>query len=413
MRDAAQLGEMATGLEKQLGRVHEQSAFLDALEKRLDQLLEIASEVDDRLSSQLTRRAEVDALGLRYDEIAAQAADTERKIEALTGARDQIEQLDTQVKDLEGRLAESTARIEALHRNEDALGLRFDEIAAQAVDTERKIEALTGTRDQIEQLDTQVKGLEGRLAESTARIQALQRDEAALEQHQSRLVDAADASRTLAEEAGERMKAMYTLVDQLTRTSVVSDQVVEALARVQALQREAVARAESLEKNMAEFARRSDEIDQVLRVIAERNESEATTVEIAARGGVDGVQATDVEAGGQQQTEMAALQQDVQELMAAATATEQKMAADVLQSESTITDLVEGARMNLRTASEQKEMVDQLNGRLANVQSVIREAHTTLRALNQERELLERIDQSIRQLRAPAGEPSPGEREAV
>jgi GTP1/Obg family GTP-binding protein len=163
---------------------------------------------------------------------------------------------------------------------------------------------------------------------------------------------------------------------------------------------------------MAEFARRSDEIEQVLRAIAERNASEATTAEIAARGGVDDVHAADIEAGGQQQTEMAALQQEVQELMAAATATEQKMAADVLQSKSTITDLVEGARMNLRTASEQKEMVDQLNGRLANVQSVIQEAQTTLRALNQERELLKRIDQSIRQLRH-SGDVSVGEREAV
>jgi DNA repair exonuclease SbcCD ATPase subunit len=262
-------------------------------------------------------------------------------------------------------------------------------------------------------LDTQVKGLEGRLAETTARIEALQRNEAALEQHQSRLVDVADASRTLAEEAAERMKAMYALVDQLTRTSIVSDQVVEALTRVQALQRESVARAELLEKDMAEVARRSDEIDQVLRVIAERNASEAATRATAARGGVEGVQpAGDVETGGQQPTEMAALQQEVQELMAAATAAEHKMTTDVLQSKSTMTDLLEGARLNLRAASEQKEMVDQLNGRLANVQSVIQEAQTTLRVLNQERELLERIDQSIRQLRNP-GDVSVGEREAI
>jgi hypothetical protein len=68
--------------------------------------------------------------------------------------------------------------------------------------------------------------------------------------------------------------------------------------------------------------------------------------------------------------------------------------------------------MNLRTTSEQKEMVDQLNGRLASVQSVIQEAQTTLRALDQERELLKRIDQSIRQLRH-SGDVSVGERKAV
>jgi chromosome segregation ATPase len=333
MRDAEQLSDIVTGLEKQLGRVHEQSSFLDALEKRLDQLLEIASGVDDRLSSQLTRRADVDALGVRYDEI-----------------------------------------------------------AAQAVDTERKVGALAGAQDQIKRLDTQVKGLEGRLAETTTRIEVLQRDEAALERHQARLVDAADASRTLAEEAAERIKAMYALVDQLTRTSAVSDRVVEALTQVQALQHESVARAESLEKSMSEFARRSDEIEQMLRVIAERNAFEATTGKIAAPGGVDEMEA--------------------QELMAAATAAEQKMPADVMLSKSTATDLLEGARLNLRTASEQKEMVDQLNGRLTNVQSLIQEAHSTLRVLNQERELLERIDQSIRQLRNP-GDVSEGERETV
>jgi hypothetical protein len=77
-----------------------------------------------------------------------------------------------------------------------------------------------------------------------------------------------------------------------------------------------------------------------------------------------------------------------------------------------VTDLLEGARLNLQAASEQKEMMDQLNGRLTNVQSVIEEAQSALRVLNQERELLERIDQSIRQLQHPA-EVSEGERETV
>ena len=221
-------------------------------------------------------------------------------------------------------------------------------------------------------METQLKVLETRLGDTTVHIERLERDQAALARHESRLVEVADASRTLAEEADRRMKAMYALVEQLTQSSLVNSQVIEELTRVQARQREAVAQAESLDAKMVQFARRSDEIEQMVRMIAERKVPEAAISEVAA--GSSG--------------------------------------ADVQQSNAMVTDLLEGARLNLRTASEQKEMVDQLNGRLANVQSVIQEAQTTLRVLNEERELLERIDQSIRQLRNPE-DVSEGEREAV
>jgi hypothetical protein len=226
------------------------------------------------------------------------------------------------------------------------------------------------------------------------------------------LVEVADASRTLAEEAAGRMKAMYALVDQLAQSSLVNDQVIEELTRVQARQCEAVAQAESLDAKMAEFVRRSDEIEQMLRMIAERRVPEAARGEVAAGVVVDSRRGTEVQAVPEQRNDVEALQREVQELMGVASATEQQITADVLQSKAMMTDLLEGARLNLRTASEQKEMVDQLNGRLANVQSVIQEAQTTLRVLNEERELLERIDQSIRQLRTP-GNVSDGERGIV
>jgi DNA repair exonuclease SbcCD ATPase subunit len=71
---------------------------------------------------------------------------------------------------------------------------------------------------------------------------------------------------------------------------------------------------------------------------------------------------------------------------------------DALQSKATLIELLEAVRTNLATVNEQKAMVDRLNERLANVQFVIQEAHQTLQMLNQERELVERLDDSIRQL---------------
>jgi phage shock protein A len=94
--------------------------------------------------------------------------------------------------------------------------------------------------------------------------------------------------------------------------------------------------------------------------------------------------------------------------MAAAAITEEKIAADALQSKAALSDLLDGVRLNLKTVNEQKTMVDELNGRLASVQFVIQEAHRTLQMLNQERELVERIDESIRHLRSRGAPPEGG-----
>ena len=76
---------------------------------------------------------------------------------------------------------------------------------------------------------------------------------------------------------------------------------------------------------------------------------------------------------------------------------------DALQSKATLIELLEAVRTNLATVHEQKAMVDRRNERLASVQFVIQEAHQTLQMMNQERELVERLDDSIRQLRNKQG----------
>jgi hypothetical protein len=197
------------------------------------------------------------------------------------------------------------------------------------------------------------------------------------------------------------MKAMSALVEDLARSSPASDAVIADLARVQARQREAIAQAESLEVKIAEFAQRSDEIDRTLRMIAERKIAGTAEDTESVEGGASADSRVDLETIGERQDDVAALRREVQELMAAAAITEEKIAVDALQSKAALTDLLDGVRRNLKTVNEQKAMVDELNGRLASVQFVIQEAHRTLRMLNQERELVERIDEGIRHLRSP------------
>jgi chromosome segregation ATPase len=107
----------------------------------------------------------------------------------------------------------------------------------------------------------------------------------------------------------------------------------------------------------------------------------------------------------------------VQELLSLAAETEEKIASiearrrdvEEVQSKTTlISNLLEDVRVNLETVGEQKTMVDQLTDKLAKVQFVMQEAQNTLRMLSQERELAERIEQSIRQLRSRSGG-GPGE----
>jgi hypothetical protein len=68
-----------------------------------------------------------------------------------------------------------------------------------------------------------------------------------------------------------------------------------------------------------------------------------------------------------------------------------------------VTNLLRDVRIHLETINEQKAVIDHVNEKLANVDFVMQEAQNTLRMLNQERELAQRIEQSIKQLRTRSG----------
>jgi chromosome segregation ATPase len=68
-----------------------------------------------------------------------------------------------------------------------------------------------------------------------------------------------------------------------------------------------------------------------------------------------------------------------------------------------ISNLLGDVRVNLESVAEQKAVVDHIVDRLAKLESVMLEAQNTLRMLNQERELAERIEKSIKQLRVGGG----------
>ena len=59
--------------------------------------------------------------------------------------------------------------------------------------------------------------------------------------------------------------------------------------------------------------------------------------------------------------------------------------------------------MNLETLGEQKAVVDHVAERVGRMEFAMQEAQTVLQSLQHERQLAERIEQSIKQLRARTG----------
>ena len=64
-----------------------------------------------------------------------------------------------------------------------------------------------------------------------------------------------------------------------------------------------------------------------------------------------------------------------------------------------ISNLLEDVSVNLETLVEQKSIIDNLTEKLAGVDFTMHEAQNTLQTLKHERELAERMEKSIKQLR--------------
>ena len=116
--------------------------------------------------------------------------------------------------------------------------------------------------------------------------------------------------------------------------------------------------------------------------------------------------------------EVAAVCAQVQSLLSMARDTEQKIASiegrhavvtDVQAKTNQVAHLLEDVRVNLEMVGEQKVVIDDVGERIARLEFVMREAQGTLQTLQHERELAERIEKNIQQLRGPTarGEKSP------
>jgi chromosome segregation ATPase len=76
-----------------------------------------------------------------------------------------------------------------------------------------------------------------------------------------------------------------------------------------------------------------------------------------------------------------------------------KMVEEVQSRTNSITNLLDDINVNLEMLGEQKAVIDHVGEKLARLDFMVQEAQNTLRALQREREVAERIEHSIKTLR--------------
>ena len=380
-KQATKLGEVAGELDSQLTRVTGRIQFVEKLDGRINTLHSVSSEVDRKLAEQLARRAEL-----------------------------------------------------------DTLKTQCDGVIAQMLDAQQKLEAVGVLQAKILPMDNRLSILQDRLEKTGARVKAVQRDETVLAEQDVRLTELVEAGRTLAADTAERMKQTQALTEELARSGAAKDELIGELSRIQARQRDAVAQAEAaedqlkraeamyksleqrrsqlafsekklagVEARLAELGQKSAEIEQKMKALAEREALvNAVKTEVDNFHAISAKSRADLQYVSDQREEVASLRRQVQDLLSKAGETEDKIGiiearrktVDEVQAKtSLISNLLEDVKVNLETLGEQKAVIDHLTDKLARLEFVMQEAQNTLRMLTHERELAERIEQSIKQLR--------------
>jgi chromosome segregation ATPase len=380
-RQATRIGELSADLEEQLTRVSARIQFVDKVEGRLNTLHVLNADVERKLADQLARRSEL-----------------------------------------------------------DTLKAQTDGVVAQALDAQHQLDAVAALQKKLTPMINHVEALQDQLDKAAARFRDVQREDVALTQQAATLAELAEQSRTFAAETAQRIKQTQSIGEELQRSSAAKDELFEELVRLQQRQREVVAqvdaaedqikRAESIcttleqrrtqlvfserkmsgiEAKLGELVQQSADLDAKVKFVSDREavvaavKAEVDNVhQIAARSKADLLYVAD------HREDLAVVTRQVQDLLGKAVETDDKIAqiearrkmVDEVQAKtSLISNLLEDVRVNLEALGEHKAVIDHVAEKLASLEFVAQEAQNTLRTLQHERELAERIEKSIKLLR--------------
>ena len=393
--DADQIAESTretiTELEATLARSSEKVQFVQRVEQRLHELHKLNTEVGRRLDEQLARRADLDSIRNRTEEISAHISDAHQKLATIGAEQEKV-----------------TAMLESAA----ALGR------------------------EIEHLETRIDGL--------------RRSDADLAEQEQRLDAVVAASRDHHAAVGERITQLEALAEELNRGSLLKNELIADLTRVQAEHQETAARLTATEEQlkhlcalrqhlddrqsaliaaeqrMAAFevqaehlARLTADTDVKLQAIAGREVMVA-----AIRAEVDQVRDVaaaakrDVDAIVERREELQSLRTRLDMLVQALGDTDERLATieerralveEVQSRTEMIANLLEDVGANLDMVAAQKAQIEYVSDQVARLEFSMQQSQNTIRALHHERERAERVEEAIRQLRTRERSPRPAD----
>ena len=434
--------QTATLLDKLRTDKREIEVFLD----RAGSFMAQASQFEIKVDALTAQIVSAEASAAKTTSVADAVGDLAARLAALE-PRTQI------VEDLEGRLnALSALSHDVDRRLGEQLSARTElesvkvvceGLGAQVTDAQQKLAAVNAARLELEPAIDRLAVLQHDLEHARAALQALQRDDDTLAAQDRRLVELSETSRALSLDAAQRLETVQGLHQELDKAGTLREQLVGELAQIQKQHRDTFAQIEAAddqfnrldtlwkkleqrrsqlteaEQTLGQVDGRMDELRRLTDVVERKiqNLAEREQVVEAVRRGIEGVHAlgqksqADLDVISERRAEIASATSEMERVRDSLAVTHERIVAienrrqlvdDVQRKADTIMNLLGDVQITLDSVSEQKAMVDHVFAELARIEYLVQEARGTMRALQTERDVAQRIAENVRQFHARA-----------
>lgn len=390
------LDEAKVGLDAELTRVTARMQFVEKVEDRLNGLFSLTTEIERRMSEQIARRAEVESLTQQCDSLGTRIGYVQQQLEDVSTHQGRLQPLAAEVSRLGDALDGSQRALSAMKKGEAAAleqqthlasliehGMRQ---AAETADRLRQVQAFGHELAQVAARSDEVKG-------ELTQVQARQRD--VLSQV------------NLTEEQIQRADAMSRQIDA---------------RRAQLLHTEKT--LTNFESRLVDLDRHAEGLELKVKALAEREALiQAVKAEVDGIRQISSRSRADLQFVAEHRSEVTDLRGKVEDLLGRIGDTDEKIVlieswrAKVEEAQASaraITTMFGDMQGTLESLSEQRVVIDDVGeklarldfslqeaqGTVARLDTAALEAQNTMRTLQRERDVAERVERSIKAVRA-------------
>ena len=422
---------------------------LQAFGERMTVISTRAPELEAKFDLILGKMSVVDKATEKATWLERSMSELDGQISRLGARASVVEKIETRLNGLNTLSTEIDRRLEQqleLRHAFDKLQNASDGVMSQIADAQHKLEALSALQSRFVPLVEQVRDLKTDIDSTRSRLGEIQPDSAVVAEQEARFAQLVATSRGLGTELAERAQGVQALADQLTRSDNLKTSLLSELEQVERRHRDTVVQIEdcldqlalaertfkqleerrvqitigeqklmAIEARLAEIRQVSDELERSHDALANREELvRAVKAEVEAVHLISARSKADLEYVMQHRGDVAALKTQVEGLSSRVAETDQRVVSmdahrkhleEVENKANVILDLLDDVRINVEMIEEQKAVVDQVAQTVTELDFRLQEARSTMGTLQHERELAERLEQGIRQLRSKTTRP--------